>query len=116
MYYLSSENKGADQQRGYSAADLRLCFCMCLYMTRITSLTTAYSIFTSDKRQPKTSAVLIRDRNGVLIANSAGKIAIENAVLTLNDSLSSIVNLTIRASSRENLSSGFRPVPTQTRL
>ena len=65
-------------------------------MTRITSLTTAYSIFTSDKRQPKTSAVLIRDRNGVLIANSAGKIAIENAVLTLIDSLSSIVNLTIR--------------------
>ena len=26
MYYPSSENKGADQLRGYREADLRLCF------------------------------------------------------------------------------------------
>ena len=26
LYYLSSENKGADQLRGYREADLRLCF------------------------------------------------------------------------------------------
>ena len=26
MYYLCSENKGADQLRGYREADLRLCF------------------------------------------------------------------------------------------
>ena len=26
LYYLGSENKGADQLRGYHAADLRLCF------------------------------------------------------------------------------------------
>ena len=26
MYYLRSENKAADQLRGYRAADLRLCF------------------------------------------------------------------------------------------
>ena len=26
LYYPSSENKGADQLRGYRAADLRLCF------------------------------------------------------------------------------------------
>ena len=26
MYYLSSENKGADQLRGYREADLCLCF------------------------------------------------------------------------------------------
>ena len=26
MYYQSSENKGADQLRGYREADLRLCF------------------------------------------------------------------------------------------
>ena len=26
MYYLRSENKSADQLRGYRAADLRLCF------------------------------------------------------------------------------------------
>ena len=26
LYYLYSKNKGADQLRGYSEADLRLCF------------------------------------------------------------------------------------------
>ena len=29
MHYPSSENKGADQLRGYREADLRLCFCIC---------------------------------------------------------------------------------------
>ena len=29
LYYLCSENKGADQLRGYREADLRLCFRMC---------------------------------------------------------------------------------------
>ena len=29
MYYPSSENKGADQLRGYREADLRLCFRVC---------------------------------------------------------------------------------------
>ena len=29
MYYLCSENKGADQLRGYREADLRLCFHIC---------------------------------------------------------------------------------------
>ena len=29
MYYPSSENKGADQLRGYREADLRLCFRIC---------------------------------------------------------------------------------------
>ena len=29
MYYPSSENKGADQLRGYPEADLRLCFRLC---------------------------------------------------------------------------------------
>ena len=29
MYYPSSENKGADQLRGYCEADLRLCFRLC---------------------------------------------------------------------------------------
>ena len=29
MYYLCSENKGADQLRGYREADLRLCFRIC---------------------------------------------------------------------------------------
>ena len=29
LYYLSSENKGADQLRGHREADLRLCFRIC---------------------------------------------------------------------------------------
>ena len=29
LYYLSSENKGADQLRGYREADRRLCFRIC---------------------------------------------------------------------------------------
>ena len=29
LYYPSSENKGADQLRGYREADLRLCFLLC---------------------------------------------------------------------------------------
>ena len=29
LYYLCSENKGADQLRGYREADLRLCFRIC---------------------------------------------------------------------------------------
>ena len=29
LYYLCSENKGADQLRGYCEADLRLCFRIC---------------------------------------------------------------------------------------
>ena len=29
MYYLCRENKDADQQHGYHAADLRLCFGIC---------------------------------------------------------------------------------------
>ena len=29
LYYLCSENKDADQLRGYREADLRLCFCIC---------------------------------------------------------------------------------------
>ena len=29
LYYLCSENKGADQLCGYCKADLRLCFCIC---------------------------------------------------------------------------------------
>ena len=33
MYYPSSENKGADQLRSYCAADLRLCFRICVRLT-----------------------------------------------------------------------------------
>ena len=29
MFYLCSENKGADRLRGYREADLRLCFRIC---------------------------------------------------------------------------------------
>ena len=30
LYYLCSDNKGADQLRGYREADLRLCFRICI--------------------------------------------------------------------------------------
>ena len=30
LYYLYSENKGADQLYSYREADLRLCFCKCI--------------------------------------------------------------------------------------
>ena len=32
MYYPSSENKDADQLRGYREADLRLCFRLCILL------------------------------------------------------------------------------------
>ena len=46
MKYLCNKNKGADQLRGYSAADLRLCFRICkmfgFLMTRLVSLIRAH--------------------------------------------------------------------------
>ena len=41
MYYPCSENKGADQLRGYREADLRLCF---LHMQKADFLTTQLMI------------------------------------------------------------------------
>ena len=35
LYYLCSENKGADQLRGYRVADLRLCFPICKMLIRL---------------------------------------------------------------------------------
>ena len=32
LYYPCSENKGADQLRGYREADLRLCFRLCILL------------------------------------------------------------------------------------
>ena len=46
LYYLCSENKGADQLRGHREADLRLCFCICkngFLMTRLKSLLFFYA-------------------------------------------------------------------------
>ena len=44
LYYLGSENKGADQLRGYREADLRLCFRICrlLVFSRGGSYVTGY--------------------------------------------------------------------------
>ena len=44
LYYPSSENKGADQLRGFREADLRLCFRLCrlLVFSRGGSYTDAY--------------------------------------------------------------------------
>ena len=38
LYYPCSENKGADQLRGYSEADLRLCFRICKKAGFLTTL------------------------------------------------------------------------------
>ena len=40
LYYPCSENKGADQPRGYREADLRLCFRICKKNNNIFFLTT----------------------------------------------------------------------------
>ena len=48
LYYPYSENKGADQLRGYHEADLRLCFRICkksgFLMTRLILLFNSISI------------------------------------------------------------------------
>ena len=47
MYYPCSENKDADQLRGYREADLRLCFrpCKLLVFSRTGSYVTAYGLY-----------------------------------------------------------------------
>ena len=37
MYYMCSENKGADQLHGYCTADLRLCSCIYMYAKRFSN-------------------------------------------------------------------------------
>ena len=49
MYYPRSENKGADQLRGYREADLRLCFCICKKPVFRISHDAAHIIFTAKK-------------------------------------------------------------------
>ena len=54
MYYPSSENKGADQLRGYREADLRLCFRICKTLVFIRSgsfFTSCKTFFFFDNRQ-----------------------------------------------------------------
>ena len=45
LYYLSSENKGADQLRGHREVDLRLC--LCIYAKRLFSHDATQMIFRS---------------------------------------------------------------------
>ena len=49
LYFPSSENKGADQLRGYREADLRLCFRQCrllvLFMWRLILFTISYFLY-----------------------------------------------------------------------
>ena len=49
MYYPYSENKGADQLRGYCEADLRHCFCLCGLL--VFSCGGSYSILPSRKKK-----------------------------------------------------------------
>ena len=46
LYYLSSENKGADQLRGHREADLRLCFR--IYVKRLFSHDATQMIFSKN--------------------------------------------------------------------
>ena len=56
MYYPCSENKGADQLRGYREADLRLCFRICKklvfssVMTRLKYMWILFILQASDNR------------------------------------------------------------------
>ena len=48
MYYPCSENKGADQLRGYHEAHLRLCFCICRLLVFSQGGSFNVSTFSSD--------------------------------------------------------------------
>ena len=49
MYYPCSENKGADQLRGYREADLRLCFRLCKLL--VFSCTGSYIMSSHEKKK-----------------------------------------------------------------
>ena len=51
MYYLCSENKGADQLRGYREVDLRLCYHIC--KRPVFSRRGSYVISTTHSNKPK---------------------------------------------------------------
>ena len=54
MYYPSSENKGADQLRGYREADLRLCFRICknpVFSRRGSSYVLNLTLFRDDEHK-----------------------------------------------------------------
>ena len=46
LYYLRSENKGADQLRGHREADLRLCFRICKMMVFSRAAHLLFKLFT----------------------------------------------------------------------
>ena len=57
LYYLYSENKGADQLRAYREADLRLCFRICkkpVFMTRL-----IFKVIPCSKQKPNKVTVYI---------------------------------------------------------
>ena len=53
MYYPCSENKGADQLRGYREADLRLCFRLCKLL--VFSCTGSFNFFSIGWRNRRLS-------------------------------------------------------------
>ena len=59
MYYPCSENKGADQLRGYREADLRLCFRLC----KLLVFSRTGSIFTAMKVDDYSSVLLYFSRS-----------------------------------------------------
>ena len=57
MYYLCSENKGADQLRGYREADLRLCFRICKTLVFSRSGSNKILRYLSDNTKDNTKTV-----------------------------------------------------------
>ena len=79
MYYPFSENKGADQLRGYREADLRLCFRICkmpVFLRR-----GSYSVMFQNFQTPQIFAVIIlmtsteKFYHGVMLQKDADKFA-----------------------------------------
>ena len=67
MYYPCSENKGADQLRGYREADLRLCFRLCRLLVfpctgLFNNMTLSLKLFSYQRRPWQLSRFLIMEK------------------------------------------------------
>ena len=74
--YPYSENKGADQLRGYREADLRLCFCICknpVFSRRGSNILIILSIptgFSGQRKQTQIRLIEVKSVQGLHILKS----------------------------------------------